>query len=166
MNYKKLIIVLLILYILYNCFKVREGLGLINITSKNHSRKGEVLRKNICENINIGVDTINIQSFDYDNALKCNKKSRNKQNFRYKSVDSNSKKIIQECSPGDEDKDTYFPEIDNLKDKSPSNDTKFNDEEIKTIMNCHIFNNKFDKSQYVNDIYGEGKFSKKYTIDK
>ena len=158
MNYKKLIIVILILYILYNCFKVREG-----FISKN--KTGNNLREFICKNINIGGKTkINIDSFDYDDALKC------KKNFRYKSVGSNSEKKIKDCQDNynmltlsKKDKANYFPAITRL--NTLSNKDKFNHQEIKTIMNCHLLNHKINKFQYVKDIYGKGKFSEKFTID-
>ena len=156
MNYKKLIIILLILYILYNCFKVREGLI---IGKDSYSNEGDTFRKKFCDLIGEKVNKrVNITNFNYNNVHLC-------KDFTYKNFkDAHMRKCSNKVAGiYDKKNDNYFKNIKKIKNKQ-----LFNPDEIITIMNCRLINelNMDDKDlrkQFITNIY-EDEFSEKEPI--
>ena len=159
MNYKKLIIILLILYILYNCFKVREGLI---IGKDSYSNEGDTFRKKFCDLIGEKVNKrVNITNFNYNNVHLC--KDFTYKNFKDAHMSKCSNKV---AGIYDKKNDNYFKNIENI--KKIKNKQLFNPDEIITIMNCRLINelNMDDKElrkQFITNIY-EDEFSEKEPI--
>ena len=167
MNYKKLIILLLfILFILFNCFNVREGFLSWgeddNIVNKGPSINGEKFRKKFCNFLSNKVEKkgINITNFNYNKAHLC--KTFTYDNFK----DINMVECLNNLNNLEKKdidiKNKYFKSFNKVKDYGQDN-LVFDNNEIKTILNCRLITDDDLENQFITNIY-EDEFSEKEPI--
>ena len=157
MNYiYKLLIIILILYILYNCFRTREGLTL------NNSKNGKLLRNKILLLLgSINNNRININDYDYNTSNLCKTN-----NYYYYTPDSN---YIQDCK----NNLTKIKSISEYKDLPNSGDINIHTNKSMSIdslvnaMNCHVLSKTMgNPTLYNKDTITENEIQDSYSENK
>ena len=162
MNYiYKLLIIILIVYILYNCFRTREGL-VINSNLKQN-KKGKDLRTNYILKLLIGLkdNRINITNYDYNNSNLCRTN-----NYFYYTPDNN---YIQDCKTninkikGNEEYNN-LPNVNNI---NLNQNKSMNINSLVDSMNCHILSKTIGNPVgYNNDNVSNDDIQKEYINNK